>query len=120
MIFFHIHSFILVKPRTAFGVVNFITLSRESKDTSYLARATRLAETVHDVLGRTRDGKARLPGATDQNPLGGGLRIGKTDEQGSDGDGQYHHYLTVSWIGQLDHICTQELTEPTFSCGCSH
>jgi hypothetical protein len=61
----------------AFGVVNFLTLHREhtrasyleQKDDKYLTMA-RLVETVHDVL-------IRLPGATDENPLGGGLRIGK-------------------------------------------
>lgn len=73
----------------AFGVINFITLSREKNDPKYLVHADRLSKTVHNVLGRTRDGRARLPGASDQNPVGGGLRIGKEDEGGSDGDGQY-------------------------------
>lgn len=87
----------------AFGVVNFITLSKETNDESHLKRAIRLSETVHDVLGRTRDGRARLPGASDQNPVGGGLRIGKEDEGGSDGDGQYHHYLTL-WMFALNRL----------------
>lgn len=101
----------------AFGVVNFITLHREwanlsSTSTStatvasadkYLILARRLVETVHDVLGRTREGHARLPGATDENPLGGGLRIGKFDETGVDGDGQYHHYLTI-WMFALNRL----------------
>ncbi|CRG85813.1 hypothetical protein PISL3812_02824 [Talaromyces islandicus] len=94
----------------AFGVINLITLHREwaksSSSTSadkYLTLARRLVETVHDVLGRTRDGKARLPGATDENPLGGGLRIGKFDETGVDGDGQYHHYLTI-WMFALNRL----------------
>ena len=39
--------------------------------------AKNLVRKVHDIQGRTRDGKSRLPGATDENPLGGGLRIGK-------------------------------------------
>jgi hypothetical protein len=95
----------------AFGVINFITLHREwTKSSSstttgnkYLTLARRLVETVHDVLGRTRDGEARLPGATDENPLGGGLRIGKFDETGVDGDGQYHHYLTI-WMFALNRL----------------
>lgn len=87
----------------AFGVINFITLSKETNDPVYLTRAVRLAETVHNVLGRTRDGKSRLPGASDDNPVGGGLRIGKVDESGSDGDGQYHHYLTL-WMFALNRL----------------
>lgn len=94
----------------AFGVLNFLTLHRESarvpgatKDDKYLTLARRLVETVHDILGRTRDGKSRLPGATDEKPLGGGLRIGKIDERGPDGDGQYHHYLTI-WMFALNRM----------------
>ncbi|SPQ22751.1 4b6cdb7d-8597-4216-a295-16a73a7a4be1 [Thermothielavioides terrestris] len=87
----------------AFGVVNFITLSRETSSPIYLALAKRLAETVHDVLGRTRDGTARLPRATDAEPLKGGLRIGKLSEHGSDCDGQYHHYLTL-WMFALNRL----------------
>jgi hypothetical protein len=87
----------------AFGVLNFITLSRETEDPSHLTRATRLADMVHNVLGRTRDGRAWLPGGSDQNPVGGGLRIGKEDEGGSDGDGQYHHYLTL-WMFALNRL----------------
>lgn len=95
----------------AFGVINLLTMHREySKagggavnDDRYLLMAGRLIETVHDVLGRTRDGLSRLPGATDANPLGGGLRIGKTDEHGSDCDGQYHHYLTI-WMFALNRM----------------
>ena len=58
---------------------------------------------MHNVLGRTREGTSRLPGATDENPLGGGLRIGKQDEGGSAGDGQYHHYLTL-WMFALNRL----------------
>lgn len=93
----------------AFGVVNLITMHKEymaaggGNDDRYLVLARRLIETVHDVLGRTRDGRSRLPGATDTNPLGGGLRIGKTDEYGPDSDGQYHHYLTV-WMFALNRM----------------
>ncbi|POR39213.1 Vacuolar amino acid transporter 3, partial [Tolypocladium paradoxum] len=49
----------------AFGVVNFLTLFRETSSPKYLVLAKRLVAAVHDVLGRTRDGSARLPGATD-------------------------------------------------------
>lgn len=95
----------------AFGVINLITMHKEiskcdnhaNGDNQYLILADRLIETVHDVLGRQRDGLSRLPGATDANPLGGGLRIGKTDDYGSDADGQYHHYLTV-WMFALNRM----------------
>lgn len=92
----------------AFGVLNFVTLSRVAASADgggpgYLALATRLAETVHDVLGRTRDGGARLPRATDAEPLAGGLRIGKIDAGGPDGDGMYHHYATL-WMFALDRL----------------
>lgn len=94
----------------AFGVLNLLTMHKEfiaaggdSDDKRYLALARRLIETVHDVLGRTRDNRSRLPGATDSNPLGGGLRIGKTDEHGPDCDGQYHHYLTI-WMFALNRM----------------
>ncbi|CAJ2513625.1 Uu.00g017440.m01.CDS01 [Anthostomella pinea] len=99
----------------AFGVVNFITLSREydSKAYVYLNLAKRLAETVHSVLGRTRDGSARLPRATDAEPLNGGLRIGKMDEEGPDCDGQYHHYLTL-WMFALNRLA-QATEEPKWN-----
>ncbi|SPO01456.1 uncharacterized protein DNG_04129 [Cephalotrichum gorgonifer] len=87
----------------AFGVVNLITLYKETSDPSCLELAKSLVRTVHDVLGRTRDGTARLPGATDSAPLKGGLRIGKLDEGGRDGDGQYHHYLTL-WMFALNRL----------------
>ncbi|KAH6892944.1 hypothetical protein B0T10DRAFT_591744 [Thelonectria olida] len=87
----------------AFGVVNFVTLFKETSSPKYLVLAKRLVQTVHDVLGRTRDGLARLPGATDDEPLSGGLRIGKLSASGSDGDGQYHHYLTL-WMFALNRV----------------
>lgn len=88
----------------AFGVVNFITLYRETSRPVYLELAKSLVRTVHDVLGRTRDGSQRLPKATDEHPLKGGLRIGKMDATGPDGDGQYHHYLTI-WMFALNRLC---------------
>ncbi|KAL3478563.1 hypothetical protein BJX99DRAFT_256459 [Aspergillus californicus] len=93
----------------AFGVLNLLTLHQETNklqsqpSNHYLTLASRLIETVHDVLGRTRDGSSRLPGASETNPLGGGLRIGKVDEGGWDGDGQYHHYLTL-WMFALNRM----------------
>ncbi|KAK3295524.1 PrpF protein-domain-containing protein [Chaetomium fimeti] len=87
----------------AFGVVNLITLSKETSSPVYLTLAKQLAQTVHDILGRTRDGTARLPRATDAEPLNGGLRIGKTSDHGADRDGQYHHYLTL-WMFALNRL----------------
>lgn len=87
----------------AFGLVNLITLSKETASPVYLTLAKQLAHTVHNVLGRTRDGAARLPRATDAEPLAGGLRIGKMAEHGPDGDGQYHHYLTL-WMFALNRL----------------
>ncbi|EPQ52292.1 hypothetical protein GLOTRDRAFT_47697 [Gloeophyllum trabeum ATCC 11539] len=86
-----------------FGVVNLLTLSKITSDATYLTLAARLIETVHDILGRTREDRARLPGATDAEPLKGGLRIGKVEESGPDGDGQYFHYLTV-WMFALNRM----------------
>lgn len=87
----------------AFGVVNLITLARETSSPAYLTLAKQLAHTVHETLGRTRDGTARLPRATDAEPLLGGLRIGKMAEHGADCDGQYHHYLTL-WMFALNRL----------------
>lgn len=87
----------------AFGVVNLLTLHKETSNPTYLELAKSLVRTVHDVLSYTRDGRSRLPGATDDAPLAGGLRIGKMDEGGSDGDGQYHHYLTL-WMFALNRL----------------
>jgi hypothetical protein len=87
----------------AFGVLNFLTLYKESSDEKYLTLAKQLVQNVHDILGRTRDGKSRLPSATDEEPLKGGLRIGKEEESGPDGDGQYHHYLTL-WMFALNRL----------------
>lgn len=80
-----------------------ITTTTTTTTTPYLTYATALAQAVHDTLGRTRDGAARLPGATDADPTGGGLRIGKEEAEGPDGDGQYHHYLTL-WMYALNRL----------------
>lgn len=69
----------------------------------YLDHARSLVTAVHSTLGKTRDLSSHLPGATNSNPLGGGLRIGKEDATGSDGDGQYHHYLTL-WMFALNRL----------------
>jgi hypothetical protein len=90
-----------------FAVLNFLTLYKVTRDKKYVTLALQLIEAVHSVLGFTRDGKSRLSPATDQEPLLGGLRIGKKDEGGEDGDGQYFHYLTV-WIFAL--VQTSEAT----------
>ncbi|EYE94338.1 uncharacterized protein EURHEDRAFT_378221 [Aspergillus ruber CBS 135680] len=100
----------------AYGVLNLLTMHREYTNTldltantsekeknRYLIMAERLVEVVHDVLGKTRDGISRLPGANEENVVGGGLRIGKEEEGGMDGDGQYHHYLTV-WMFALNRL----------------
>lgn len=95
----------------AFGVLNFLTLHRErltspeneANQGKYLTLARRLIVSVHDVLGKTRDGESRLPGATAQEPLKGGLRIGKEKASGADGDGMYHHYLTM-WMFALNRL----------------
>lgn len=86
-----------------FAVTNFLTLYKLTNDARYLTFARSLVQTVHDVLGYTRDGQSRLSGATEACPLNGGLRIGKHDEVGSDGDGQYFHYLTV-WMFALNRM----------------
>lgn len=72
----------------AFGILNFITLAKETSTPLYLSLAGRLVETVHAVLGSTRDGRQRLPLSTETEPLKGGLRIGKVKAHGSDCDGQ--------------------------------
>lgn len=88
----------------AFGVLNLVTLSRLTPYQShYLTLAGSLVEAVHSTLGRTRDLSSQLPGATPENPMGGGLRIGKDDATGPDGDGQYFHYLTL-WMFALNRL----------------
>ncbi|KAE8445069.1 hypothetical protein EG329_013784 [Mollisiaceae sp. DMI_Dod_QoI] len=97
----------------AFGVINFLTLYHTTSSPKYLTFARSLVESVHNTLGTTRDGTSRLPGASDNNPLGGGLRIGKLDEIGPDGDGQYHHYLTL-WMFALNRLSVAA-SEPQYN-----
>lgn len=93
----------------AFALLNLVTLHALAPPPPppaphHLAHAAALARTVHAVLGRTRDGTRRLPRATAADPLAGGLRIGKQDDEGApDGDGQYHHYLTL-WMYALSRL----------------
>lgn len=87
----------------AFGVLNFITLHRLTGSQTYLTCAARLIDTVHNVLGKTRSQDKHLSGASPERPLAGGLRIGKDEESGPDGDGQYHHYLTI-WMFALNRM----------------
>ncbi|OCL07095.1 hypothetical protein AOQ84DRAFT_365258 [Glonium stellatum] len=87
----------------AFGVLNFLTLYRLTSSPLFLTHAISLVSAVHSTLGRTRDLSSPLPGATPSNHLGGGLRIGKDFAMGPDGDGQYHHYLTL-WMFALNRL----------------
>ena len=91
----------------AFGVVNYISLYKQTNEKRYLDQAAALISSVHNILGRQRPGgahAARLNGATDQHPTLGGLRIGKIHEEGHpDGDGQYFHYLT-KWAFALNRM----------------
>eukprot|EP01083_Nonionella_stella_P085597 237391_1 len=87
----------------AFGVCNFITLYRETKDSLYLDLADGLISAVHDSLGKDRALKNRLGDSTEEHPLRGGLRIGKEDDVGPDCDGQYFHYLT-KWMFALNRM----------------
>ncbi|KAK0622878.1 PrpF protein-domain-containing protein [Immersiella caudata] len=89
----------------AFGVINFITLAKKTVSPVYLILAKRLANAVHNVLGKTRDGSARLYPATDEEPLKDGLRIGQleTDAVYADIDPQYHHSL-ILWVFALNRL----------------
>jgi hypothetical protein len=98
----------------AFGVCNFLTLFYETGDTKFLTMADGLIANVHDVLGRDRKGERRLADSTDENPLRGGLRIGKIDPEGTrDGDGQYFHYLT-KWAFALNRM-SRAKNEPHYN-----
>ncbi len=81
-----------------------LTLFYETKDTKYLDAADCLIQDVHNTLGKERSLKHRLGSSTDDDPLLGGLRIGKADPEGyPDGDGQYFHYLT-KWMFALNRM----------------
>jgi len=109
----------------AFAVINFITLSKLATSVPeadlWKRRAERLIQSVHDTLGRSRDGSRRLKGATEEEPLLGGLRIGKEDEQGPDQDGQYHHYLTwgIPMLFDDYRICADTDISRRTAFGCS-
>lgn len=46
----------------AFGVLNFLTLYKETEDQNYIALADNLFRCVHSILGYDRAGNVRLPG----------------------------------------------------------
>jgi len=82
---------------------------------------------VHHTLGRYRPDDVRsgwLPGASEEHPTAGGLRIGKPlperrldepfdDRLEWDRDGQYFHYLT-KWMNALD-LMARARNEPQWS-----
>jgi len=98
----------------AFAVCNFLELYDRTGEPLWLARARRLADLVHGVLGRHHPDDPRrgwISGLGDRegprHPTAGGLRIGKrysdTDPSCDDEwnrDGQYFHYLT-RWMHAL-------------------
>jgi len=55
----------------------------ETQEDKYLLQAHNLIQDVHNVLGKERDRDKRLGNSTEENPLLGGLRIGKTDAEGT-------------------------------------
>lgn len=67
-----------------------------TKEEQYLVQAKALAQDIHETLGRKRNSFERLPGASEERPTAGGLRIGKEEEEGRhmEGDGVYFHYIT--------------------------
>ena len=90
---------------------SILVLNPDSKNILILAQ--RLVEAVHDTLGYTRDGTSRLPGATDEEPLKGGLRAGNIDEEGLYKDGQYHHQLAL-WMFALNRM-TMASNDPKYN-----
>ncbi len=102
----------------AYGVLAMLALHRATGVDAYRDDAVRLAQLVHEVLGRHREGDARagwISGLSEdegmRRPTAGGLRIGKPlreraadeplDEQLEwERDGQYFHYLT-KWMQAL-------------------
>ena len=100
----------------SFAVFNYLALDRKDL-------ALELVNDVHHTLGKTREG-VWLPGASEEHPTRGGLRIGKklperrADERFDerlewDRDGQYFHYLT-KWMDALDRV-SRATGEPRFN-----
>jgi hypothetical protein len=109
----------------AFAVCNFLELSRQTGDETFLLAARNLVDQVHFMLGRYSVDDSRkgwISGLDEragyEHPTIGGLRIGKKlaerkldepfDERLEwDRDGQYFHYLT-KWMQALARIavCT--------------
>jgi hypothetical protein len=105
----------------AFAVCNFLGLSRVTRDTRYRELALRLADQVHETLGRHRHDDPRsgwISGLSEHegkaHPTRGGLRIGKELPERASGepvnerlewdrDGQYFHYLS-KWMHALDQL----------------
>lgn len=105
----------------AFAVSNFLGLARATGESRFQTLALRLADLVHQVLGRHRPDDGRVgwisglgeaEGAA--HPTRGGLRIGKKlperredqpfdDELEWERDGQYFHYLT-RWCHALNQL----------------
>lgn len=85
---------------STYSFLNLLALCHATFAPAYLIYARTLANTMHKTLGCTRDSSSRLPEASDTNLLGGGLRIGKEDESGPDGDGRYRRYLTLGMFAR--------------------
>lgn len=109
----------------AFAVCNFIGLSRQTGNETWLQTALSLVNQVHNSLARHREDDSRtgwISGLTEaegrRHPTIGGLRIGKRINERKHGDpyderlewgrdGQYYHYLT-KWMHALNRLsaCT--------------
>ncbi|MBM9604649.1 hypothetical protein [Desulfopila inferna] len=114
----------------AFAVCNYLELQRRTGKDEYGARALRLVDQVHKVLGRHREDDPRngwISGLAEaegeKHPTRGGLRIGKElperlADEGEDSslewerDGQYFHYLT-KWMQALHRVSLQ-MKEPLY------
>lgn len=89
----------------AYGVIDFLNLFCLTQNEQYVNQARILIDSVHNTLGKNRDGKTRLGQSTEIQPTLGGLRIGKPENEGPsmDQDGQYYHYLT-KWMFALNRM----------------
>ncbi|KAI5928654.1 hypothetical protein F4810DRAFT_705590 [Camillea tinctor] len=67
----------------ALGVLNFISFQYKTRNLFFGMCAMKLVESVHNVLGKTRDSTRRLGLATAAHPLNGGLRTGTKLAHGS-------------------------------------